>query len=133
MSAETSDVSPRDRGQVRLMHEAGLSVHECAGYFGVSDAAVHRALEDLIAQHGPEKFRVLTPEAPVDQWKRQQACAVELLHKLYRLLGSLCQHPAHGRGSCIEAAWDLVDEAVWLLDPADDRPVPRVRESELRP
>lgn len=32
----------------------------------------------------------------------------------------------------MEEAWDLVDEAVWLLDPNDDRPVPRVRESVVR-
>jgi hypothetical protein len=67
------------------------------------------------------------------QWKQQQADAVALAHTLYRLLGSLCQHPAHGRGSTLEEAWDLADEIVWLLDPCDDRPVPRVRETEQRP
>jgi len=65
--------------------------------------------------------------------KQQQADAVALAHLLYRLLGSLCQHSAHGRGHCMEAAWDLAAEVVWLLDLADDRPVPRVRQTEIRP
>lgn len=126
----SADVSPRDRGQVRLMHEAGLSIHECAEYFGVTDAAVYRALDEMAAHFGPEKSAVLSPQ---EQWKRGEAQAIEMAHQLCRLLESLSQHPSHGRGSCLEAAWDLADELVWLLDPADDRPVPRVRGSEARP
>jgi hypothetical protein len=116
----SGDVAPRDRGQVRLMRESGVSLHDTAIYFGVPEAAVERTLEELRARLGA------SPEA--EQWKQQQAHAVELAHSLYRLLGLLCQHPAHGRGSAAEAAWDLSDEIVWLLDPGDDRPVPRVRE-----
>lgn len=134
MSAHPSDVSIRDRGQVRLMRESGLSIPDMAAWFGVSEAAVERTLEELRAERGPEAFgELVPPDAPAGAWRQQQALAVALAHKLYRLLGSLCQHPAHGRGSAIEAAWDASDEIVWLLDPADDRPVPRVRQSEARP
>ena len=135
MSVQESDLWPRDRGQVRLMREAGLSVRDCAEWFGVTESAVERTLEELRAERGPEHFRELMPPdvpAGAEQWKQQQADAVALARTLYRLLGSLCQHPAHGRGSCTEAAWDLADEIVWLLDPEDDRPVPRVR-TEVRP
>jgi transposase-like protein len=131
MSAEQSDISPRDRGQIRLMREAGLTVADCARYFGVSEAAAYRALEELRATHGPEKVRG-TPksaeEVRAERLASLQARAIELANELNRLLGWLCEHPGNGRGSCMEQAWDLVDEAVWLLDPADDRPVPRVRE-----
>jgi hypothetical protein len=57
VSAEGSDLSPRDRGQIRLMREAGLSIHDIALYFGTADAAVYRALQELRAQFGPEKGR----------------------------------------------------------------------------
>jgi hypothetical protein len=125
MSAEPSQVDYRDRGQVRLMREAGLSVQEVALYFGASETAIERTLQELRAERGHAP-------AEADQWRQQHAHAVKIAHSLYRLLGSLCQHPAHGRGSAVEAAWDLSDEIVWLLDPADDRPVPRVR-PEARP
>ena len=134
MNAQDLDLARRDRRQVRLMREAGLSVRACAEWFGMTEGAVERALEELRADRGPEHFgELMPPDAPADAWKQQQAHAVALAHNLYRLLGSLCQHPAHGRGSCVEAAWDWADEVVWLLDPADDRPVPRVRRPEVRP
>jgi hypothetical protein len=110
------------------MRESGMSIHDTAAWFGVTEAAVERTLEELRTERGPETFAErVPPDAPTGAWRQQQALAVELAHKLYRLLGSLCQHPAHGRGSAAEAAWDLSDEIVWLLDPGDERPVPRVR------
>jgi len=118
------------------MREAALSVRDCAEWFGVTEAAVERTLEELRTERGPEHFReLMPPDAPpeAEQWTQQQADAVAMAHTLYRLLGSLCQHPSQGRGSAMEAAWDLADEIVWLLDPADDRPVPRVRQTQLRP
>src|SRR5579862_7673964 len=133
LSANGSDIDFRDRGKVRLMRESGLSIQDTAVYFGVTEAAVERTLEELRADRGPESFgELVPPDAPTEAWRQQQALAIELAHKLYRLLGSLCQHPAHGRGSVAEAAWDLTDEIVWLLDPADDRSMPRVR-AEVRP
>lgn len=60
--------------------------------------------------------------------------AIGLAHELNRLLGWLCEHPGNGPGSCMEEAWDLIDEAVWLLDADDDRPMPRLREkAQARP
>jgi hypothetical protein len=129
VSAQDVNPYPRDRGQVRMMREAGLSIHDLALYFGASESAVERTLEEQRAERGPETLRELTVGAPAEQWKQHQARAVELAHSVYRLLGMLCQHPAHGRGSAMEAGWDLADEICWLLDPADDRPVPRVREA----
>jgi hypothetical protein len=135
MSAEQSDVSPRHCGQVRLMREAGLSVLDIALYFNASDAAVNSALEELRVQFGPEKGRdtpVTAEEVRGAQLQSHYVRAIEPAHELNRLLGWLCEHPGNGRGSCIEEAWDLIDEAVWLLDPADDRPMPRARETEHR-
>jgi hypothetical protein len=60
MSAQ--DVAyPRDRGQVRMMRQAGMSIRDCAEWFGVTEVAVERTLEELRAERGPEYFRELMP------------------------------------------------------------------------
>jgi predicted DNA-binding transcriptional regulator YafY len=63
MSAEKKRVGrkktmrPSDAFEMRLMREAGVSVRECAGYFGVSEATAMRELAQLREKMGPEKFK----------------------------------------------------------------------------
>jgi hypothetical protein len=47
----------------------------------------------------------------------QEARALAMAHELYALLGEIFDRPEHGVGTCVEAAWDKVDEVIWLLDP----------------
>lgn len=47
---------PVDKMEMRLMREAGVTVKDCAGYFGVSVPTAMRALADLRRRMGPEQF-----------------------------------------------------------------------------
>jgi hypothetical protein len=38
------DASPRDRFEIRQMLEAGVSIADCASYFGASEAAVRQLI-----------------------------------------------------------------------------------------
>ena len=51
-----SPLSVRDRFELRQLREAGVSVRDAAAYFHVSVATAMRALADLRAKLGPEKF-----------------------------------------------------------------------------
>lgn len=42
--------------------------------------------------------------------------------ELHRLLGELCELPQNGRGSCVEAAWDSMDEVITFLEPEPPAP-----------
>jgi hypothetical protein len=60
----------------------------------------------------------------------QEARALAIAHELHSLLGEICDRPEHGVGTCVEAAWDRMDEVLWLLDPdapAEQPTVPGVR------
>lgn len=39
--------------------------------------------------------------------------------ELHRLLGELCELPQNGRGSCLEAAWDSMDDVITMLEPEE--------------
>lgn len=64
----------------------------------------------------------------------QEARAYAMACELHRLLGELCEQPQNGRGSCMEAAWDGMDEVISMLEPEapgpglDYIPVCRLRE-----
>ena len=57
------------------MREAGLSVRDLALYFGASESAIERTLEELRTERGAEKFgELLPPDVPAKAaWKQQQA------------------------------------------------------------
>jgi hypothetical protein len=46
-----------------------------------------------------------------------EARALAKANELHNLLGEICDQPQHGLGSCVEQAWDLMDDVVWYLDP----------------
>ncbi len=46
-----------------------------------------------------------------------EARALAKANELHNLLGEICDQPQHGMGSCLEQAWDLMDDVVWYLDP----------------
>jgi|ERR1700722_10640331 len=50
-------LKPVERMEMRLMREAGATVKEVAGYFGVSVATAMRVLAHLREKLGPEKFK----------------------------------------------------------------------------
>jgi hypothetical protein len=52
----------------------------------------------------------------------EEARAYAMACELHRLLGDLCALPQNGRGSCIEAAWDCLDDVLTLLQPEDPAP-----------
>lgn len=64
----------------------------------------------------------------------QEARAYAMACELHRLLGEICEQPQNGRGSCMEAAWDQLDEVLVLLEPEEPAagldyiPVCRLRE-----
>jgi hypothetical protein len=53
-----------------------------------------------------------------------EALALSYAHDLHRLLGDICDLPQHGRGSCAEAAWNLMDVVIWHLDPNAEGALP---------
>jgi hypothetical protein len=56
----------------------------------------------------------------------QEARALAMAYELSRLLGELTARPEHGRGSCIEDAWDRMEDVIGMLEPDEDE-APRVR------
>ena len=56
------------------------------------------------------------------------ARALAMAHELHRLLGELYDTPEGGPGSCIEDAWDRMDDVIGMLEPVElgeDRPPTR--------
>ena len=49
-------LTTREKFELRLNREAGVPVKDCAKYAGVSVATAMRALAELRAKLGPEKF-----------------------------------------------------------------------------
>jgi hypothetical protein len=49
-----------------------------------------------------------------------------MAYELSRLLGELSDRSAHGRGSCLEAAWDRTEDVIGMLEPRQSD-VPRLR------
>jgi hypothetical protein len=49
-------LKPSDKMELRLMREAGVSIKDACGYFGVSIATGMRILADLRKKLGPEKL-----------------------------------------------------------------------------
>ena len=49
-------LTTRDEFEMRLMRESGVTVKDCAAYFGVSMATAFKALARLRKKLGPEKL-----------------------------------------------------------------------------
>jgi hypothetical protein len=56
MSCKPS-LSTKDRFELRLMREAGVSIMDCCAYFNCSPATVYRVLSALRLRMGPEKLK----------------------------------------------------------------------------
>jgi hypothetical protein len=54
------------------------------------------------------------------------ARALAMAYELSRLLGELTERPEHGPGSCVEDAWDRMEDVIGMLEPDEDE-VPRLR------
>lgn len=52
----------------------------------------------------------------------EEARAYAMAVELQVLLEKLCQLPQNGRGSCLEAAWDGMDEVILMLEPEEPSP-----------
>ena len=48
---------------------------------------------------------------------REHARALAMAWELHQLLGQLNDRPEHGAGSCVEFAWDLMDQVIGYLEP----------------
>jgi hypothetical protein len=48
------------------------------------------------------------------------ARALAMAYELHKLLGELYDRPENGEGSCVEFAWDLLDEVIGYLEPFED-------------
>jgi hypothetical protein len=55
-----------------------------------------------------------------------EARALAMAYELSRLLGELSNRPAHGRRSCLEAAWDRTEDVIGMLEPRESE-LPRLR------
>lgn len=49
-------LKPVEKFEMRQFREAGMSVKQCATYFGVSVATAMRALAEMVEKFGPEKL-----------------------------------------------------------------------------
>jgi hypothetical protein len=59
------------------------------------------------------------------------ARALAMACELHRLLGELFDRPEHGPGSCVEDAWNHMDDVIALLEPPDLDERPTLRSLRL--
>ena len=45
-----------------------------------------------------------------------------MAYELHRLLGELFDRPEHGPGSCVEDAWNRMDDVIGMLEPDESDP-----------
>jgi hypothetical protein len=50
------------------------------------------------------------------------ARALAMAYELHRLLGELNDRPENGEGSCVEDAWNRMDDVIGMLEPEEDAP-----------
>jgi hypothetical protein len=50
------------------------------------------------------------------------ARALAMAYELHRLLGDLNDRPENGEGSCVEDAWNRMDDVIGMLEPEEDLP-----------
>jgi hypothetical protein len=50
----------------------------------------------------------------------EHARCLTMACELRRLLGELCQQPGNGAGSCVEDAWERMDDVIGMLEPEDE-------------
>ena len=50
------------------------------------------------------------------------ARALAMAYELQRFLEQLKNRPEHGEGSCVEDAWERMDDVVGMLEPDDPEP-----------
>jgi len=56
------------------------------------------------------------------------ARCLAMAYELHRLLGELNDRPENGEGSCVEDAWDRMDDVIGMLEPEEpDDEKPTVR------
>lgn len=48
------------------------------------------------------------------------ARCLTMAYELHRLLGELFDRPEHGPGSCVEHAWNCMDDVIGMLKPDED-------------
>lgn len=53
---QAGPLKPVEKFEMRQFREAGMSVKQCAAYFGVSVATAMRALAEMVEKFGPEKL-----------------------------------------------------------------------------
>jgi hypothetical protein len=53
---EAGNLRPVEKFEMRQFREVGMSIADCAHYFGVSVATAHRALAEMREKFGPEKL-----------------------------------------------------------------------------
>lgn len=49
-------LEPKEKFEIRLFRESGVSIDRCAKLYEVSEATVYRALRELRTKMGPEKL-----------------------------------------------------------------------------
>ena len=61
------------------------------------------------------------------------ARCLAMAYELHRLLGELYDRSENGEGSCVEQAWDLMDQVIAYLEPDEPDPdeKPTVRSLRL--
>jgi hypothetical protein len=60
------------------------------------------------------------------------ARALAMAYELHRLLGELNDRPENGEGSCVEDAWNRMDDVIGMLEPVEPDPDERPTRRNLR-
>jgi hypothetical protein len=63
----------------------------------------------------------------------EHARCLAMAYELHRLLGELNDRPENGEGSCVEDAWNRMDDVIGMLEPDEPDPdeKPTVRSLRL--